>query len=253
MTPKHFFIGGAQRSGTTYTYHLCADHPQIEMAHPVKPEPKFFMNPALVSQGLAYYHAQYFGQKADVSLYGEKSTSYIEVEYAAQHIAAHLPDAKFVFILRNPVERAISNYWFSHKNGFETLPLADAIYGESARVADFDPRKISVSPYAYLKRGRYIDYLRMYTRYFDRQQIHVMIYEQVVNNPQAAHDLYAFLGIDTTHVPATQFQIINANDDRPHDHLAPPLASYMHDYFRDSNAQLFDYLGYAVDEWAEPW
>jgi len=249
MTPKHFFIGGAQRSGTTYTYHLCADHPQIEMAHPVKPEPKFFMNPALVSQGLAYYHAQYFGQKADVSLYGEKSTSYIEVEYAAQHIAAHLPDAKFVFILRNPVERAISNYWFSHKNGFETLPLADAIYGESARVADFDPRKISVSPYAYLKRGRYIDYLRMYARYFDRQQIHVMIYEQVVNNPQAAHDLYAFLGIDTTHVPATQFQIINANDDRPHDHLAPPLASYMHDYFRDSNAQLFDYLGYAVDEW----
>jgi hypothetical protein len=253
MTPKHFFIGGAQRSGTTYTYHLCADHPQIEMAHPVKPEPKFFMNPALVSQGLAYYHAQYFGQKADVSLYGEKSTSYIEVEYAAQHIAAHLPDAKFVFILRNPVERAISNYWFSHKNGFETLPLADAIYGESARVADFDPRKISVSPYAYLKRGRYIDYLRMYARYFDRQQIHVMIYEQVVNNPQAAHDLYAFLGIDTTHVPATQFQIINANDDRPHDHLAPPLATYMHDYFRDSNAQLFDYLGYAVDEWAEPW
>jgi hypothetical protein len=253
MTPKHFFIGGAQRSGTTYTYHLCADHPQIEMAHPVKPEPKFFMNPALVSQGLAYYHAQYFGQKADVSLYGEKSTSYIEVEYAAQHIAAHLPDAKFVFILRNPVERAISNYWFSHKNGFETLPLADAIYGESARVADFEPRKISVSPYAYLKRGRYIDYLRMYARYFDRQQIHVMIYEQVVNNPQAAHDLYAFLGIDTTHVPATQFQIINANDDRPHDHLAPPLASYMHDYFRDSNAQLFDYLGYAVDEWAEPW
>ena len=253
MTPKHFFIGGAQRSGTTYTYHLCADHPQIEMAHPVKPEPKFFMNPALVSQGLAYYHAQYFGQKADVSLYGEKSTSYIEVEYAAQHIAAHLPDAKFVFILRNPVERAISNYWFSHKNGFETLPLADAIYGESARVADFDPRKISVSPYAYLKRGRYIDYLRMYARYFDRQQIHVMIYEQVVNNPQAAHDLYAFLGIDTTHVPATHFQIINANDDRPHDHLAPPLASYMHDYFRDSNAQLFDYLGYAVDEWAEPW
>jgi hypothetical protein len=250
MTPKHFFIGGAQRSGTTYTYHLCADHPQIEMAHPVKPEPKFFMNPALVSQGLAYYHAQYFGQKADVSLYGEKSTSYIEVEYAAQHIAAHLPDAKFVFILRNPVERAISNYWFSHKNGFETLPLADAIYGESARVADFDPRKISVSPYAYLKRGRYIDYLRMYARYFDRQQIHVMIYEQVVNNPQAAHDLYAFLGIDTTHVPATQFQIINANDDRPHDHLAPPLASYMHDYFRDSNAQLFDYLGYAVAEWS---
>jgi hypothetical protein len=57
-----------------------------------------------------------------------------------------------------------------------------------------------VSPYAYLKRGRYIDYLRMYERYFDRRQIHVMIYERVVNNSQAARDLYAFHGLDTTHV-----------------------------------------------------
>ena len=250
MTPKHFFIGGAQRSGTTYTYHLCADHPQIEMAHPVKPEPKFFMNPALVAKGMDYYRTQYFGQKTDVLLYGEKSTSYIEVEYAAQQIAMQLPDAKFVFILRNPVERAISNYWFSYKNGFETLTLADAIYGEAARVADYDPQKISVSPYAYLQRGRYIDYLRMYERYFGRHNIHVMIYEQVVDNPHAAQDLYAFLGVDITHVPVTQFQIINANDDRPHDDIATPLATYMRDYFRVSNAQLFEYLGYDVAEWS---
>lgn len=250
MTPKHFFIGGAQRSGTTYTYHLCADHPQIEMAHPVKPEPKFFMNPTLVAKGVDYYRAQYFGQKTDVLLYGEKSTSYIEVEYAAQQIAMHLPDAKFVFILRNPVERAISNYWFSHKNGFETLTLADAIYGEAARVANYDPSKISVSPYAYLQRGRYIDYLRMYERYFDRRNIHVMVYEQVVDNPHAARDLYAFLGLDTSHVPATQFQVINANDNRPHDDIDTPLATYMHDYFRASNAQLFEYLGYDIAEWS---
>jgi len=250
MTPKHFFIGGAQRSGTTYTYHLCADHPQIEMAHPVKPEPKFFMNPALVAKGMDYYRTQYFGKKTDVLLYGEKSTSYIEVEYAAQQIAMHLPDAKFVFILRNPVERAISNYWFSYKNGFETLTLADAIYGEAARVADYDPQKISVSPYAYLQRGCYIDYLRMYERYFGRHNIHVMIYEQVVDNPHAAQDLYAFLGVDITHVPVTQFQVINANDDRPHDDIATPLATYMRDYFRVSNAQLFEYLGYDVAEWS---
>jgi hypothetical protein len=220
------------------------------MAHPVKPEPKFFMNPALVAKGMDYYRTQYFGKKTDVLLYGEKSTSYIEVEYAAQQIAMHLPDAKFVFILRNPVERAISNYWFSHKNGFETLTLADAIYGEAARVADYDPQKISVSPYAYLQRGRYIDYLRMYERYFGRHNIHVMIYEQVVDNPHAAQDLYAFLGVDITHVPVTQFQIINANDDRPHDDIATPLATYMRDYFRVSNAQLFEYLGYDVAEWS---
>jgi hypothetical protein len=249
MTPKHFFIGGAQRSGTTYTYQLCADHPQIEMAHPVKPEPKFFMNPDLVAKGLDYYRSHYFGQKNDVAMYGEKSTSYIEVAYAAQQIALHLPDAKFVFMLRNPIERAQSNYWFSVKNGFETLPIADALYGEAARVAHYDASKISVSPYAYLQRGRYIEYLQLYARYFDRSQIHVMIYEQVVTNPQAAAELYAFLGIDTGHVPASQFQVINANDERSHEPLAPELMTYMRDHFTASNAQLFDYLGYEVAEW----
>jgi hypothetical protein len=179
-------------------------------------------------------------------MYGEKSTSYIEVAYAAQQIAAHLPDAKFVFMLRNPIERAQSNYWFSVKNGFETLPLATAMYGEAARVAQYDPRKISVSPYAYLQRGRYIDYLQLYERYFDRSQMHVMIYEQVVKNPQAAAELYAFLGIDTGHVPASQFQVINANDERSHEPLAPELMTYMEEYFTTSNEQLFDYLGHDV-------
>ena len=249
MTPNHFFIGGAQRSGTTYTYQLCADHPQIEMAHPVKPEPKFFMNPDLVAKGLDYYRSHYFGQKNDVAMYGEKSTSYIEVAYAAQQIAVHLPDAKFVFMLRNPIERAQSNYWFSVKNGFETLPLAEALYGEATRVAQYDPSKISVSPYAYLQRGRYIDYLQLYERYFDRSQMHVMIYEQVVKNAQAAAELYAFLGIDTGHVPASQFQVINANEERSHEPLAPALQTYMQEYFAASNAQLFDYLGYEVAEW----
>ena len=249
MTPKHFFIGGAQRSGTTYTFQLCDDHPQIEMAHPVKPEPKFFMNPDLVAQGLDYYHSHYFGQKKDVAMYGEKSTSYIEVAYAAQQIAAHLPDAKFVFSLRNPIERAQSNYWFSVKNGFETLSLAEALYGEAARVAQYDPRKISVSPYAYMQRGGYIDYLQLYERYFDHSQLYVMIYEQVVKNPQAAAELYAFLGIDTGHVPASQFQVINANDERSHDPLTPALQTYMHDHFIASNERLFDYLGYDVAEW----
>jgi hypothetical protein len=76
-----------------------------------------------------------------------------------------------------------------------------------------------------------------------------MIYEQVVTNPQAAAELYAFLGIDTGHVPASQFQVINANDERSHEPLAPELMTYMRDHFTASNAELFDYLGYEVAEW----
>jgi len=91
---------------------------------------------------------------------------------------------------------------FSVKNGFEPLPLAEAMYGEAARVAQYDASKISVSPYAYLPRGRYTEYLWLYERCFDHNQLYEMIYEQVVSNSQAAAELYALLGLATGHVLA---------------------------------------------------
>lgn len=249
MTPKHFFIGGAQRSGTTYAYHVCADHPDIEMAHPVKPEPKFFMNDELVAKGLEYYHQTYFGQKPHARIYGEKSTSYIEIERAAQHVATHLPDAKFVFVLRHPVDRAISNYWFSVKHGVETMPIADAMYHEETRLNDYDSSKISVSPFAYLKRGRYIEYLDVYQRYFPRTQIHVLIYEQMVTQLAAVQELYRFLGVDDSFDPPSRHEKINANEVRPSEPIAPELQAFMANHFAASNRALAQWLGRDIPEW----
>ncbi len=249
MMPKHFFIGGAQRSGTTYAYHVCADHPYIEMAHPVKPEPKFFMNDELVAKGLDYYRQTYFGEKPGALLYGEKSTSYIEIERAAQHVSTYLPDAKFVFVLRNPVERAVSNYWFSVKHGVETLPIEAALHQESERMHAYDASKISVSPFAYLKRGHYMEYLDVYLRYFPREQIHVLIYEQMVAGLEPIQDLYRFLGVDADFDPPSRHQRINANDVRPADPIAPELQVYMEQHFAASNQALAHWLGRDIPEW----
>ena len=95
----HFFIAGAQRSGTTYLYYVLAEHPDIEMAQPVRPEPKFFLTDALFERGLAYYHEQFFPGKPGARLRGEKSTSYMESEKAAQRISRSFPDARIVFML----------------------------------------------------------------------------------------------------------------------------------------------------------
>jgi hypothetical protein len=81
---EHFFIIGAQRTGTTYLYHLLAEHPEIEMAQPLKPEPKYFLIDSLFAQGLETYQTRYFSGKSGVWLRGEKSTSYIESEKAAE-------------------------------------------------------------------------------------------------------------------------------------------------------------------------
>jgi Sulfotransferase domain len=250
--PKHFFIAGAQRSGTTYLYQQCAEHPQIEMALPVRPEPKYFINQWNAQSTAASYFDRYFGHKAGATVYGEKSTSYIEIESAAQRVADLIPDAKIVFVLRNPVERAISNYLFSVKHGVEQAPLTEAMYNEEQRRHNYDPTKISVSPFAYLQRGRYIDYIRMYERYFAPERMHIMIYEQMTNDISVIQQLYSFLGVDATFVSQARDEVINGNDNESVPVIDDALLRYLYDFFAESNHQLFARLGYTVADWASP-
>jgi hypothetical protein len=250
--PNHFFIAGAQRSGTTYLYQQCVEHPQIEMALPVRPEPKFFIQHWSAEVTAVSYAHRYFGHKAGATMYGEKSTSYIEIESAAQRIAQLIPDAKIVFVLRNPVERAISNYSFSVKHGVEQATLAEAIYHEEERRHNYDASKISVSPFAYLQRGRYINYLRMYERYFDPAQIHIMIYEQMTHDISVIQRLYAFLGVDSTFVPPSRDEVVNANDSDYTPVTDDVLMRYLYAYFAQSNDELFARIGYTVNEWVSP-
>lgn len=252
MMHNHFFIAGAQRSGTTYLYQQCAEHPQIEMALPVRPEPKYFINQWDTEATAARYFDRYFGHKPGATVYGEKSTSYIELESAAQRIVTLIPDAKIVFVLRNPVERAISNYRFSVKHGVEQASLDEAMYNEATRRHNYDPTKISVSPFAYLQRGRYIDYIRMYERYVNPARIHIMIYEQMTQDIRVIQQLYAFLGVDATYAPQARGEVINANDSESAPALDDALLRYLYDYFAESNQQLFARLGYDVPAWASP-
>ncbi len=245
---EHFFIAGAQRSGTSYLYHILAGHMEIEMAKPLRPEPKFFHIDALFERGLEYYQKHFFEGKAGAWLRGEKSTSYMESEEAAKRIVSCFPKAKILFLLRDPIERAISNYWFSVNNGLETMPMSEAFLHEEERWLDYDHERTSVSPYAYLRRGRYIDYISMYERYFPAGSIKVMLYEQLIGSVDTVRDLYAFLGVASDFIPSTLHQIINKGD-KPDSTLPPDLERYLMDYFAESNARLAERLGLDLAAW----
>ncbi len=248
---EHFFLIGAQRTGTTYLYNLLDDHPEIEMARPIKPEPKFFILDDLFGRGLDYYQSQFFSDQPGAWLKGDKSTSYIEFEKAAQRIAQTFPAAKILILVRDPIERAISNYWFSANNGLETLPLEAAFYQEEERWQDYDHAKISASPYAYLRRGRYMDYLALYERYLPTEQIKVIIHEQLIAEPQTViPDVYAFLGVDSGFVPPQRDQQKKVNaSTKQETKLSPELEAYLKDYFAKSNTQLAAHLGLDLRQW----
>ncbi len=232
---EHFFIIGAQRSGTTYLYSLLDSHPEIEMARPLRPEPKFFLDDSRFDQGVVVYERAYFRQKPGARLLGEKSTSYMEHEKAARRIAAIFPAAKIIALLRDPVERAISNYYFSVENGLETLNMDQAFRREAERATQ--ATTASVSPFAYLARGRYADYLEVYERFFPREQLIILLTEQFTGSLEAYRSLCERLGVSNDYVPPELHSRFNETG-LPHAVPSPNLAKYLYDYYEPANMRL---------------
>lgn len=245
---KNFFIVGAQRSGTTYLSTILDEHPEIEMAKPWTPEPKFFLRDDFCGLTAYDYGSRYFGNKQGAIRNGEKSTSYIEYPIAAQRIASWYPDAQIVFLLRNPIERAVSNYHFSRQSGLETLPIEKAFAEEERRREQYDHAKLSTSPFSYLKRGTYIDYIRSYEKLFTRAQMVVLIYEEFVEQIKPIQALYRALNVKNDFIPGALVAKVNTSR-KANVHLTPALRRRMEDYFTPFNSALEMYLGREINAW----
>lgn len=207
---KYFFIVGAQRSGTTFLYTLLDKHPQIQMARPVRPEPKFFLKEEEYSLGIDFYNKTYYTEIKEGALWlGEKSTGYYETPQVAERIHGFFPEAKIVFLLRNPVDRALSNYFFSVQHGLETRSLADAflIKVEAPKQTQFT----SVNPFDYINRSKYSGYLADYNRFFKGNVI-TMISEELFTDKNVLNDFFEVLGVDHADVFENMKQKVNQSE-----------------------------------------
>jgi hypothetical protein len=244
------FIIGAQRSGTTYLYNVLDAHPQILMAKPVRPEPKFFLKEDQWAKGKKYYESLYFqSRRAEHIFIGEKSTSYIEYKVAAARIKSFYPEARILVILRDPVERTYSNYRFSVENGIENLSFIEALSAEQERLSN-TKYNASVNPYAYQRRGHYIDYINHYSDVFDESQIYVIIHEEFVSNSSAISKLYSWLGVDESYVSRDYKERVNVSTASSVN--AQKLLEYENNLcekFIESNENLEEYLGREIPAW----
>jgi hypothetical protein len=248
---NNLFIVGAQRSGSTYLYHILDNHPQVCMARPVKPEPKYFLNDELSAKGRDFYEKTYFSDcTLGTCYFGEKSTSYIESLKAAKRIHGFYPSARIIMILRNPVERAWSNYCFSVSHGLEDLDFESALAAESRRLREA-AFLTSVNPFAYRQRGLYINYINDYLTIFNRRQIYVLILEEIVSNLAGVQNLYRWLGVDDGVVPTSLNDVVNSgyrNEEVPADAFRNLARGYQQSLLR-----LEEYLGRQVDAWRCSW
>ena len=204
----NFLVIGAAKSGTTSLYHYLAQHPDVYMS-PVK-EPKFFAlegeSPSFRGPGdgeadavttLEGYRALFEGANGE-SAVGEATPLYLYLERALGRIKHHVPEAKLIAVLRNPVERAYSSFLHKVRDGRETTTdFAEALALEEERI-----REGWAYGWHYKRRGFYHEQIVRYYEAFGREQIRVYLYEDLKRDPRALlRDAYGFLGVDDAFVP----------------------------------------------------
>ena len=117
-------------------------------------------------------------------------------EITAELIHRHLPDARLVFILRNPVERTWANYRYTVLQGLEDLGFSEALERERERLSSATGIWTEIQPHNYTGRGFYARQLRAFHEFFPQKQIHIIKSEELSKSTNIVLDSLAmFLGL----------------------------------------------------------
>lgn len=206
-----FIIIGAGRSGTTSLYHYLRQHPRIFMT-PIK-ETNFFASPVDAEGRLAPPpsapgdlfpvrsagdYAALFADAPPGAVTGEASPLYLYAPGTAERIARAAPEARIIAILRNPVDRAWSNYLGCVRDGVEERTFEEAVREELAAGGE---RPLQ-GPANYVRAGHFARNLKPYFDRFARERIALFLYDDFARDPASVTgELFGFLGVDTVFVP----------------------------------------------------
>jgi hypothetical protein len=271
----NLLIIGAMKSGTTTLWKHLSAHPSVFMT--LTKEPGFFVNELNWSRGWGWYH-QLFADAGDASIRGEASTHYTKApEYKGvpDRIAAYFPHMRFIYLMREPVARAVSHYWHAVHYNDEIRSMARAIRVNSS----------------FVNYSCYATQLKLYFEHFPRENFYITTFERLRREPATViRDCYEFLGVDSDFRPDFLGEKYNAGPEmvrkargllrqirhsriwtsispfipntikdlgkryeytcveRSHD-VPPRVRQLLTDVFRDKNEELFKLLNVRYPEW----
>ena len=202
-----FFVIGAYRCGTTLLHRALGQHPQVFV--PALKEPNFYAvdgnerpSPELIARSVvdpAEYQRLYDGA-VDSQRCGDVSPEYLRNPHAPERIRQTHPDAPLVAILRNPVERAWSDYLQHRARGTEPC----ATFSEALDLQDDRRAGLSRTAPHYIDSGRYGEQLQRYLESFDSDQLLVLLYDDLQTDPDdVVRKVFAHIGVD----PAVEVEL----------------------------------------------
>jgi len=252
------FIIGAAKCGTTSLYHYLMQHPNI---HPsLSKEPRYFDK--YYYRGLSWYRTHYpsslskwvitkIQKKPFVVV--DATPRYIDHPHTPYRIKQTVPSAKFVVLLRNPIDRAYSHWNMRSGKRKEPLSFSEAVSKESERIGnDLEKMKNDETYYssnyfqnAYLQRGIYVDKLKHWMSIFPRKQFLIIQSEKLFHDTQSEYDgVLSFFGL-----PSYKLKDYRPRGKRKYSKpkMDEQLRKNLSEFYAPYNEQLFQFLGTRFD------
>jgi hypothetical protein len=179
--PNLIIIGGL-KCGTTSIHHYLGLHPEVQMSKPK--ELNFFVSELNWDLGPDWYRARFDDRFA---VRGESSPHYTNLprfEGVAERIRRHCPDARLIYMVRDPIKRILSHWVHATGAGYEHGSIEEVLSRPDS---------------AYVQRSMYWLQLQPYLEAFDRERIAVFTQEELQGDRgQTMRDAYRFAGVDET-------------------------------------------------------
>jgi tetratricopeptide (TPR) repeat protein len=232
-----FIIIGAAKCGTTSLFEYLKQHPQILLPH--KKEIDFFNK--YFHCGRDWYLA-HFSSIAETNNFitGEASTRYFDWDEVDVKIKQMLPQTKLIILLRNPVERTISDYYHHVNRGVETRTLQEIftstqLYLKKATKRDLE---YTASKFDYILTSIYYPKIQRWIEQFDREQILIIPSESFFHEPRSVMTkVFQFLNVDF--YDSNKYNQYNIGS---YPKVTGELKQNLQDIFQSYNRQLEEHL-----------
>lgn len=247
-----FIIAGAQKAGTTALSELLQEHPNIRMPHQdelhriVHPARHFFDDEERFAKTEIDYTPLERGcvRRDDSILLGSCTPIYIYWKPAMGRIWTYSNKIKLLILLRNPAVRAFSHWNMQRDRGLEPLDFLAAVQDEKNRAHEAMP--FQLRKFSYVDRGFYAEQIERVFRYFPREQVHVIKFEDFRRD--AAETLNAvchFLGVE----PLKKLHNVETGSTPYPRKMTASERQYLVDLYRSDIEHLEKLLGWDCSDW----
>ena len=182
-------------------------------------------------------------------LTGEATPRYIEHPHALKRIKKILPNAKFIVLLRNPIDIAFSHYNMNMTSELEYLPFEDALKREKERIRGRYEKMQRVEDYyswdfdifGYLEHGIYIKNLKRWMEVFPREQFLILQTEEFKKNTSEVYNkALQFLNLPKY---SLKEYILHKKIEYKKRVMKPETRQQLIEYFKPHNEELYKFIG----------